>query len=224
MAAEARRLAPELSWAAVARPLRRRSRDALAVETAAPWCHDDPRRRFAHLGVDERRHRHVRARRPRRASPRARLLHRRHGPPAGRRRAASPSPTVSRSSWPAPRSGSSPSQGVDRRIAQPAGRGRPMARPARGRGLLGAQRVGVRHGRAGAPRGVDAPERPVVLRPRRRAALAMAAGDGLRRARRRRGARRRPAPRTGPRPCWPTPSSTIGRPAPTPAGRGPSRA
>ena len=95
MAAEARRLAPG-PVVGLGRPALRRTSAPPRVETSGRGVMTTPS--LAHLRVDERRHRDVRARRPRRASPRARLLHRRRGPPPGRRRAGSPSPTVQRSS------------------------------------------------------------------------------------------------------------------------------
>ena len=73
--------------------------------------------------VDERRHRHVRARRPRRAPPVRGVLHRRHGPPPRRRRPRSGADADARSSasaaWP---SGSSPTPKVSRRGPQQAPR------------------------------------------------------------------------------------------------------
>ncbi len=76
-------------------------------ETPRSWCHDDALVRPISSSMSDDIG-HVRARRPRRAPPRTWLLHRRHGPALGRRRAASLSPIDRRSSSPAPRSGSSP--------------------------------------------------------------------------------------------------------------------
>ena len=102
------------------------------------------------------------------------------------------------------------------------GRDRPDPQPADRPAAAGTGRRGVEDcwGRsvwafgtavAPRPRRVDAPDAPWPYFDRgARAALAVAAGDGLRRARCGRGARRRPAARRRARRCSPTPSTTIG--------------
>ena len=189
MAAECRRLAPELSWPSVARRY-----DDLAHLAAARLGGRDviaPLPSFDHIVAMSDERRHVRARRARRS----------------RGSVTATAPTTWPGCWSLPpraatrppphRSGAArlpvPRRRPGRRRhgAQPARRRRPLARPTRRRGLLGPGDVGLRHGDAPGTGGLDAPGRRVGVRTRPRAALAVAAGDGLRRARRRRGAHRR---------------------------------
>ena len=221
MAAEARRLAPDLSWASVAR--RYEDLGAASCRDLPPWCHDDalagpPR-------VDERWNRALRARRPRRASPRARLLHRRRGPTPGRLRAGSPSPTVQRSSSPAP-----PSDSSSNRRERPVARG--IAGPPEVDGTAGA---GSRTA-GGAACGRS--ERPLARAPEewmRRsgrsyfdhgaaAAFAAPAIDGVRGARRRRRAHDRSASLLGTLPAGRRGRVDRSSGARSRAGHGPNRA
>ncbi len=82
-------------------------------------------------------------------------------------------------------------QGVTGRDAQPSFGGRSVGRPAKCGGLLGPQRLGVRHGRSLRARALDARKRTRVLRTRHRHPLDVAAGDGVCRAGRGGGAGRR---------------------------------
>ena len=192
MAAEARRLAPEPVVAGRSPGTTTTSADRLAVRDLPPWCHDR-RRSFAHLVAMSDGIGHVRARRARRAAARARLLHRRHGPSAGRRRAGSPTPDGSALEL---------AGTAFRFLADAAGR-RPVASGTGGpRAVDGTAAAGSRTA-GGAACGRSA--RPRAARPEEwmrqqrrsyfdhgaRAAVAAPAVDGVRRARRRRGARRR---------------------------------
>ena len=221
---ECRRLAPELSWPAVAGRyddlaaslLRRRRGDA----------RDRARAELRPHRRDERRHRHVRARRSlaARASPSgyctddmARLLIAACREPRRRRHRSSGWPGMAYRFL-------ADAQGVDGRVRNRRSRRRALARPARRRGLLGPRDVGLRHRRgAGRPttgcararrRRSTAGSSNAAPWPRAMAFAALGAAEVLAVA-----ARATSAPGA----CSPTPSTTIGRPGADPAGRGPSR-
>ena len=165
--------APTSTWPSASSPSARRSYDHAS------------RRRFDHLVSHDRRAGHLRARPARRAPARARLLHRRHGPGPRRRR--------TRSRDRRPPSGGSPSsslrflrdaQGVDGGYRNRMDRTGPVAGPPRRRGLLGPEHLG----RSAPPRRTATPtgcarSATAQLRAGGPAAVALAAGDGLRRAR-----------------------------------------
>ena len=164
-----------------------------------------------------RRHRPARARPQRDRPARARLLRRRRVPracwwPAGSRGRPpgwSRSPSATWRSSPTPRARTALPQPAELRPA--------LARRAVDRRLVGPGAVGPGHGRRRA-RTVPWIRREALagLRPRRTAAVAVAARDGLRRARRGRGAARRPARRATRPTCSPTRPPRSALPGPDP--------
>ena len=150
------------------------------------------------------------------------VLHRRHGPGADRRLPGAGRRRCRRRSLPhgVPLPGRRPRR--RRQGPQPAIGRRALARTAGRRGLLGPRHVGVRDRRRAGARGLDAPGRGVVLRPRARAADELAPSDGVRRAGRGRGAGRPPTTRRGPTPARRCRRRRRAAPAPTRRGRGPS--
>ena len=200
MAAECRRLAPELSWPAVAGrydDLADRSLLAAAVQRV----NDAEPSLRAHRG-DERRHRHVRARRPRRARVGRGVLHRRHGPACSSPSAASRGADANRRRA-RPHGLPLPGRRPGRRRAspQPAVGRRSLAWTARCRGLLGPRDVGVRHGRS------DGRRRTGCARARRRRSTAGCSSG-------RTGPGRWRSPRSVPPRCSPSTRATIRRAPP----------
>ncbi len=186
MAAEACRLAPDLSWRSVAGQY-----DSLAGRLAADLDPCRPAGRagvtvvepsFGHLLAMSTTHRHLRARRPCGGAAQPRLLHRRHGPRADRGVSrAAPRPRADGTGPAGPGlPGSGP--GSHRTGAEPPWRRRTLAGSAGRRGQLGPEPLGLRHGRRPRAGGLDAPTGPLVVPPRSPAAFAVAPGDGLRRA------------------------------------------
>ena len=174
-----------------------RRRDRQAAPVAAQRARHGARRAELHApGPADRRHRAVRARPARHGPPRARLLHRRRRPRPGRHQ---------------PRAGPVADGAPARRVLP--GLPRPTRRTPRGafhnrlglrpaldrrarpRRLVGPGAVGPGHRRRPEPRPVDPRGGAGRLHPGRRPPLAGPARHGLRRARRRRGAARRPGQR-----------------------------